>query len=173
MNKPIVLSEIELFEENETPPELSGLPDELIEEAVRLAAPKAIYLDAPVTGRGEDWVELAGVRFHSRVMSVNLEGLHRAFPFVAACGAELERWSEQFTVSTDKVAADAVLGRALFAAVSAIHADVAERFGFEKLGSMNPGSLEDWPLAEQRALFGLLGDAESAGDVRWGRATRK
>jgi len=31
---------------------------------------------------------------------------------------------------------------------------------------MNPGSLEDWPLTEQRVLFALLGDPQAAIGVR-------
>jgi hypothetical protein len=36
----------------------------------------------------------------------------------------------------------------------------------KKLGLMDPGSLEDWPIAEQAPLFALLGDTEGRLGVR-------
>jgi hypothetical protein len=41
-----------------------------------------------------------------------------------------------------------------------------DRFALGKLSFMAPGSLEDWPIQEQTALFSLLGDVESAIGVR-------
>jgi hypothetical protein len=35
-------------------------------------------------------------------------------------------------------------------------------FALEKISSMSPGSLEDWPIEEQRSLFSLLSGVESA-----------
>jgi hypothetical protein len=34
------------------------------------------------------------------------------------------------------------------------------------MAAMNPGSLADWPIHEQRPLFRLIGDTESAIGVR-------
>ena len=34
------------------------------------------------------------------------------------------------------------------------------------MSAMNPGSLEDWPISEQRQLFSILGDVESLIGVR-------
>ena len=34
------------------------------------------------------------------------------------------------------------------------------------VGRMNPGSLSDWPLTEQRPLFSLMGDTDAAIGVR-------
>ena len=34
-------------------------------------------------------------------------------------------------------------------------------YDLSKVSMMNPGSLADWPLAQQRPLFSILGDTES------------
>ena len=40
------------------------------------------------------------------------------------------------------------------------------RYGFPGLASMDPGSLEDWPITEQPKLFSIFGDAERLIGVR-------
>lgn len=50
-----------------------------------------------MTGQGEDWVELDGrVRFASKLVRENLEGIHKIIPYVCTCGLEAQAWSEQF-----------------------------------------------------------------------------
>jgi hypothetical protein len=39
-------------------------------------------------------------------------------------------------------------------------------YGLEKLSSMSPGSLKDWPIEEQKPLFSLLGDVKRLVGVR-------
>ncbi|HHE41239.1 MAG TPA: vitamin B12 dependent methionine synthase, partial [Dehalococcoidia bacterium] len=41
-----------------------------------------------------------------------------------------------------------------------------ETYSLGKLSSMAPGSLEDWPIEQQRPLFDLLGDVEGGIGVR-------
>jgi hypothetical protein len=40
------------------------------------------------------------------------------------------------------------------------------RWGFPGLASMDPGSLEDWPITEQPKLFSIFGDTERLIGVR-------
>ena len=63
-------------------------------EASAVARPKAVFTTAFITGRGEDFVELDGVRMLSRVMPAEHERACTArFPYVATCGTEAEEWS--------------------------------------------------------------------------------
>jgi len=39
---------------------------------------------------------------------------------------------------------------------------LCRRFAIDRLSWMSPGSLEDWPIEEQRPLFGLLAEAPAA-----------
>ena len=55
---------------------------------------------------------------------------------------------------------------ALGAAAESLKEHIRSVFGLKKLGLMDPGSLEDWPLAEQSPLFKLLGDTEGRLGVR-------
>ena len=40
------------------------------------------------------------------------------------------------------------------------------RYLLKKTALMTPGSLEDWPIQEQKPLFSILGDVEKAVGVR-------
>lgn len=134
----------------------------LVEAASARARPKALYVPCAIDGRGEEHVTAAGVTFRSRVLAVNLEKVHRVFPFVATCGMELETWSRSLAGGLDKFCAEEIKGTALGAAVLAVVAHIQEHHCPGPVSMMNPGSLEDWPVSEQKPLFDVLGgDARS------------
>lgn len=131
-----------------------------------LARPKAAFGVADAHVSGHDVVEIDGVRFQSRVLNVNLGDAGVVFPFVATCGIELEDWARGMTGTLRAFWADSIMLMALGCAVSALESHLKELLGGAALSTMNPGSLEDWPLAEQACLFRLLGDAAQAVGVR-------
>jgi hypothetical protein len=103
-------------------------------------------------------VKVNGVFLSSRVLRVNLDKAHRVFPFVATCGGELEDWSQGITDILEKYWADAIKETAVRQAVRCLNEFLLEHFQPGKLSRMNPGSLPDWPLSEQRPLFSILGE---------------
>ncbi len=129
----------------------------MAEEAQRIARPKALYRVAYVEERSDEAVVIDGVRLGSRVLRVNLDQVHRAFPYVATCGQELEEWSRPIDDLLESWWAGTIKETALRAARVALLADLEERFQPGPTSEMNPGSLEDWPISQQRPLFDLLG----------------
>jgi hypothetical protein len=140
--------------------------EDMAAEVESIAQPKAFYKVAYIEDRGEEYVVIDDVRFKSRILSVNLEGTHRVFPYVATCGRELEEWARDIDDVLLQFWADALKETALRAASRALYEDMSARYQLERMASMNPGSLTDWPIQEQRALFELLGDPETAIGVR-------
>lgn len=138
----------------------------LAEQAQVIARPKALYRLAFVDSREADGVVIDGVPMRSRVMRVNLDTIHRVFPYVATCGVELEAWSAGFSDMLERYWADAIKEMALRVAIQALRDQLSERYRLPQLSAMNPGSLGDWPLAAQPALFSLLGDPQAAIGVR-------
>jgi hypothetical protein len=128
----------------------------LAEEAQAVARPKALYKVALIDEKGPDYVVLDGVRFQSRVLAVNLDGVHRVFPYVATCGRELQEWADRLDDMLLSFWADAINELALRTAIAELDAHLVERFRPGMTATMNPGSLGEWPLREQRALFQLL-----------------
>lgn len=139
---------------------------QLVKQAQEIAKPKAIYKLVFVESYGEKTVVLDGITLTSRVLRVNLEQVHRIFPYVATCGNELEEWSQSFYDNLFRFWVDAIKEMALRSAVQALVTHIEERYHPGSLASMNPGSLGDWPLTAQPALFNLLGNPEKIIGVR-------
>jgi hypothetical protein len=138
----------------------SEMADELVELAAvasQLARPKALYLVAYVSERGEDYVEVEGCRFTSSVLRVNLDQAHRVFPYLATCGWELHQWAEGISDPLQRYWADVVKQLALVHALRALDDHIATMYAPGDTSAMNPGSLHDWPIEQQAALFDLLG----------------
>jgi hypothetical protein len=135
---------------------------ELIERAELVARPRALYAVGYIEERGAEHVVISGTTFTSRILRVNLERAHRAFVYVATCGTELEAWASALTDLLQRYWAEAIQEAALREATRALHRDLAARYRPGTTSAMAPGSLGDWPLGEQRALFAALGDVKGA-----------
>jgi hypothetical protein len=135
---------------------------ELAARAQAVGRPKALYGEAFVESRGDNFVVVDGVKLASRVLTVNLQNAHRLFAYVATCGTELEQWSNSLSDPLERYWADTIKEMALGTASGAFSAHLEERFRPGKTANMNPGSLEDWPMPQQRNLFAILGDVREA-----------
>jgi hypothetical protein len=130
----------------------------LAQQAESLARPKACYLLGVIDSSSEDTVTIEGVTLTSRVLRVNLGENHRVFPFVATCGMELETWGNQFDDILYRFWAEAIKELALMSAFDCLHHELMERYHLDPISEMSPGSLTDWPIAQQKPLFSILGD---------------
>ena len=152
---------------------------ELVRQAEAIAQPRGVYRVAYVdntvgNGSGQGGVDIAdggvvidGTLFHSTLLQKNIGAAHRVFPYVATCGPEMAVWAEKY--SADPLAqywADVIMEAALRTALKAVNADMDASFHLGKTAVMNPGSLPDWPLIQQQALFRLLGDTNTTVGVR-------
>ncbi len=133
---------------------------------LELAEPRALYAAHDVGARGDDWVEVGGTRLRSGVLSRHTRGAAQAFPYVVTLGSRVEEAVGAATDLLEQYCLHEVANLALARARDAVRARVGEAFGLPKLYSLAPGSLPDWPLTEQRALFHLLGDVVGRLGVR-------
>jgi len=134
----------------------------LVDQARDLASPKGLYQVAPIDHKGDERVVINGTTLKSRVLRVNLEQANRVFLFVATGGVELEAWSQSFDDMLYNFWADAIAEEALRSAIEALLAHIMDRYRPGQLSAMHPGSLADWPITQQKALFDLLGDPRAA-----------
>ncbi len=128
--------------------------------AQKLARPKAVYDLCFIEHRGEDRVEFGGATFTSRVLRVNLDEAQRVFPFVATCGRELADYAASINDMVLSFALDTVMAKALHTAIGFLRRHLQERYALGQTSVMNPGSLDDWPLTEQKPLFSVFGDVK-------------
>lgn len=136
--------------------------DVLAAKAAEVARPKALYGLAIIEEHGDDFIEVAKIRFKSRVLAVNLKSVHRVFPFVVTCGTELVQWADGISGMLEQFYADALKLAALRTAAHSLEKEIKHRFDTGRVSTMEPGSLADWPLDQQRPLFDLMGDTQNA-----------
>lgn len=135
-------------------------------EAHVVGRPKALYRVSFIDSKGEDHVVIDGITLKSRVLRVNLDQAHRVFPFVATCGRELDDWSNSIPDMLRRYWAEMIKEMALRCAIKAIYDHIVENYRPGKTSRMNPGSLADWPIEEQRSLFSVLGNTEETTGVQ-------
>jgi hypothetical protein len=134
----------------------------LLDGAVAIARPKAMHKLVFIDEKLSDAVIIDGITLRSRVLRVNLDGVHRAFAYVATCGQELQAWGEQQDDMVFQFWADVIKETALGSARRALDKHLKTCYELGKSATMAPGSLADWPIREQRPLFKILGDPEAA-----------
>ena len=132
---------------------------ELVAEAKVIARPKAAYREIKINNSTEDGINIEGIDFKSRLLMINLTSATKLYAFVATCGTELEAWAKNCSDLLESFWADTIMNIALGAAIGALEKKLKPLCDVQSLSSMNPGSLEDWPLTEQRPLFSILGAA--------------
>ncbi len=131
--------------------------ERLVAEAKAVGRPKFLIHPQPVSEVGENTVRLGGYIFASRAMAFHFSPLERVFPYIVTAGTEMADWVDSLA-EPEKSYADRMAEAALGAARSAVEREIRERFGIESIARINPGSLVDWALEEQRILFALMGD---------------
>ena len=144
---------------------LRGARHELVQRLVALAQgvlqPKVAFRAGYVDEKIEDGVVIDGVSFRSRVLRRNLERIGRVFPFVMTVGEAFDSIIDQTSDLLEKYLLDEIGNLALREARRQFEDRLRSTFALEKISCMTPGSLEDWPIEEQKNLFSLLAGVES------------
>ncbi len=134
----------------------------LFQEAQHIARPKALYKVASIDEKMDQGVVMDGVTFQSRILRVNLDNIHRTFPYIATCGSELHEWHASQDDMITQYYVGLICELALEAARTFLQDHIEGTYHLQETSYMSPGSLEDWPIREQRPLFQLLGDPQAA-----------
>jgi hypothetical protein len=130
----------------------------LIEAAKTHIAPKAAFKTSYINQKLEDAVDIAGVRFTSRVLRKNLEEVERVFPYVITIGDKLKEKGSQSKDLIKEYYFDVIGNIALSATRKFLEKQLQSRYGLDGMSFMSPGSLSDWPIEEQKPLFSLFGE---------------
>jgi len=130
----------------------------LLDEGQQVGRPRAIYTIAGIDQHLENGVVLNGIKMNSKVMAVNLSSVHRVFPYLNTSGRELYEWTQSKKDLLERFYAEEISQLALRTAGEYLLSHVKTSYQLGKTSSLNPGSLKDWPITEQRSLFKLLGD---------------
>lgn len=156
IDKAAVLKRMRLRDGN---PRMEKMALELIDTALGVARPKAIYCVARARVIDRGTVEIDGVRFSSRALSKCLEEQPTVYPLIATAGQELDELPvargdlmRQFTLDTIKMVI-------LFSASEYLTDYIKEKHSLKGAASLNPGEFDDFPISQQKPLFILFGDS--------------
>lgn len=139
---------------------------EISKSATNIARPKVAIKLLDITNLGDDFVTVDNITLNSRILSVNLKDSPNMAIFAATCGTELDEWSKGFDGYLEQYWADTIMFLALGTAMQAAEGIIKNTLDAETVSTMNPGSLEDWPITEQSKLFTLMKDETAAIGVR-------
>jgi cobalamin-dependent methionine synthase I len=136
--------------------------EKMIDQAAELIEPKAVYKLCYIDRKEDDAVITQEVRFQSRVLRKNLDDIQRMFPFVVTIGSRLEEKAKTCKDYLEQYYFEIIANVVLQDVIKGLRTALQDKYKMEKLSYMSVGSLEDWPISEQKQLFSLLGDVEAA-----------
>ena len=138
-------------------PEMEDEFCDVYEECIAVARPKAVFCLTPVRQEQNETV-IGEERFRSRIMQVNMQKVGRAFPYAVSCGRELYELAQSKDDPLERWWVDCFSQFAMREVDNEMTRVLAETYRLGHTARMNPGSLPDFPITCQRALFRLLGD---------------
>lgn len=133
---------------------------ELIDMVKPVIRPKAVYDVCYVEHLDDRVVKIGDIEFTSRILRVNLDKVGRVFPYVATSGIEAEAINMPQGELMKRFIMDTIKEIALGSAISCLYKYITEKYKTGQMSTMNPGSLEDWPISQQRGLFSIFGNVE-------------
>ena len=157
---------IEILRFDRRSKQIVEMVQELIDVVVSTARPKAVYKVSYVDNKNGDSLDIDGITFSSRVLCANLNKVERVFPYIATCGTELDGVPLPSGDVLRSFCLDTIKTMVLGIAVNYLADYVKQKYMLGQMSHMNPGSLEDWPITQQRELFSLFGDVEGLIGVR-------
>jgi len=134
----------------------------LIAAAHPVIAARAVYKVSYIDSKAVHSVVIEGIPFKSKVLRKNLDPVERVFPYVVTIGSGVEDLEKSCGDVLEKYYLDLIGNAAVVKARDYLKESLAGRYGLGGLSCLGPGQLKDWPLEEQKRLFELVGDVESA-----------
>ena len=129
----------------------------MLGEALSIAKPAAMYAAyEPEISNGIIYIN--GTCFDWPFVYEKLHSQRTVVPYVATCGVAVDGWSKAYTGIFDQFIADTIKYLLLGQIMEVLHKETALLYDPKKsASSINPGSLEVWPINGQGPLFKALG----------------
>jgi len=166
-----VLGRMQLTKKN---PSIEGTIHQLIKEAGPVAKPKILYKISYINTKNDtksdtksgNTVTIDGVEFKSSILKMNLENAARVFPYVITAGRELESIETSKNDIMRVFCLDSIKEMILEQSIAYFETILTKKYALGTTAHMNPGSLNDWPISQQREVFSLFGNVEECIGVK-------
>jgi hypothetical protein len=133
---------------------------ELVEKTREIARPKALYKISHSRVIDNATTEIDGVNFKSKVLSKLLTGLDTVIPYIATIGKELDAINAERGDMMKGICLEIIKTLVLGSASEYLTEYIKKKYNMPQIARMNPGSLDDWPITEQRAFLSLFDNIE-------------
>ncbi len=135
--------------------------EKLFDEASKIAKPKTLLKVVPVKNT-EESLSVGDVEITYPYVQKMLAGADIAAVYVSTCGTELELWSHEKQDPSQSRIAETIKLLYLYGLNEPFRQIIRETIfpNDGHLAALNPGSLELWPISEQKTLFAILGGEE-------------
>ncbi len=132
---------------------------EYIKEANEIGNPKAMYRQVFIDEIKDENIKIEDQKFKSKIMSVNLKDVHKVILYIVTCGEELNDWAKENEGDMlENYWLSMIQEEALRNALEYVLKEIDNKYLPGLSSRMNPGSLIDWSITEQKKLFKLMGD---------------
>jgi len=149
-----LLTALKLDEDDEYIEEIENL----LRKAIEIAKPVALYsIIKPEFNK--EVIKLNEIEIAEPFVFKMLSGCDFVIPYIASCGPEINEWSKKFTDFFDQFVADTLKILCLMCARDALTEEVKTKYFPDEdkhISTLNPGSLEEWPLTGQISLFDIF-----------------
>ena len=138
----------------------------LVDAAHQMIEPGVLYEVKYIEEKLDNGVVVDGRSLTSDVLRKNLDQVERIFPFVITIG---NKFSENLDACDDileKFYLDTIGNVALTQVRKALNDHLKQTYALEKTAFMSPGSLPNWPIEQQKPLFELFGEVQTAIGVK-------
>jgi hypothetical protein len=134
--------------------------DELIAMAQAAVKARGMFKVSCVGGRGDDWVEVDGVRINSKVLANSLANTDTVFPYIFTVGKELDELPVSPKDAMRYFCMEAVKMNASLQAARYFMKYIQQKYDLPEITHLHPGEFSDLPIEEQVPLFSLFHDTE-------------
>lgn len=133
---------------------------ELAEKARKIARPKALYKISYPRVIDKATIEIDGITFKSKVLSKLFTGLDTVIPYIATIGKELDALNAERGEMMKGFCLETIKTLVLGNASEYLTEYIKKKYKMPRIARMNPGSLDDWPITEQRSFLSLFDNVE-------------
>jgi len=139
---------------------------DLIRVAEPWVEPKVLYKVSYIEEKLDDGVVIEGLQLISSVLRKNLAEVERVFPFVITIGKKFGEKMDAYDDLLEKFYLDTIGNVALNQMRLAFKDHLKQKYAIEKTAFLEPGSLTNWPIEQQKPLFKLLGNVQQSIGVK-------
>jgi hypothetical protein len=160
---PVTLDRAELvkfFKVERTRPMMEKYLDEVIAIAEPVIHAKGLYRLASVGKKSDEWVEVEGVRFTSKVLSKSLADIDTVVPYLFTSGKELDELPIPPSDRLRLYCLDLVKMQVTFKGMAYFMDYLKEKFDYPEITHLHPGEFADLGVEAQVPLFSLFHDTE-------------